>query len=564
MNILGISCFYHDSSAALIQDGKVVAAVEEERYTRKKHTNDFPKNAVEYCLKCGGIGINDVDYIGFYEIPQNKFSRLINTHIHFFPKTFEQFQPFIALWFMRNLRMEEFLRKELKYENELVFIDHHLAHAASAFLPSGFDKAAILTIDGVGEWTTTAWGIGEGNKVELKNEIRFPDSLGLLYSAITYYLGFKVNNGEGKIMGLASYGKPTFRKQFNELIDIKDDGSYRLNLDYFKFHYGLEMINDKFDKLFNCRRMENAEIKKEHEDLAATLQDVLEEVFVKMAKHVQKQTGLTKLCISGGVGLNSVGNGKILKESIFKDIFIQPAASDAGSSLGCAMYINNCILDSKERWKMDAYLGHEGNYEEVQNYLKNSELVYQELKEDELLEKVSQMVAEDKIVGWYQGRMEFGPRALGNRTILANPGNPEMKDILNSRVKFREYFRPFAASALEEKLGDFFDCDYPTPHMLLVYNVLENKKNVIPSITHVDGTCRLQSVTEKENPIYYKLIKRFYEKTGIPMVLNTSFNIRGEPIICNIEQAVNCLLKTDLDALAADRFLLIKKDQKRT
>ena len=560
MNILGISCFYHDSSASLLQDGKIIAAVEEERFTRKKHTNEFPKQAVEYCLKCGGIGINDLDYIGFYELPQNKFNRLINTHLHYFPKTFEQFQPFIALWFMRNLRMEDFLRKELNYNKELVFIDHHLAHAASAFLPSGFDKSAILTVDGVGEWTTTAWGVGEGSKVDLKHEIRFPDSLGLLYSAITYYLGFKVNNGEGKVMGLASYGKPTYRKQFDELIDIKEDGSYRLNLDYFKFHYGLEMINEKFDELFKCRREAGTELKKEHEDLAATLQAVYEEVLLKMANHIHKETGLDKLCIGGGVGLNSVGNGRVIKETPFKDIFIQPASSDAGSSLGCALYINHCILNNKERWDMDTYLGHQATYEEVKNFLEGSDLKYRELTEDELTETVGKMVSENKIVGWYQGRMEFGPRALGNRSILANPGKKDMKDILNNRVKFRESFRPYAASALEEKLGDFFDCDYKTPHMLLVYNVLKEKQDVIPAVTHVDGTCRIQSVNEKQNARYYRMIKSFYKHSNIPMVLNTSFNIRGEPIVCNVKEAVNCYLNSGIDALAADRFLLVKEE----
>jgi len=561
LNILGISCFYHDSAAALIQDGKVVAAVEEERYTRKKHTNEFPRQAVQYCLDHAGIKINDVDYIGFYEIPRNKFNRLISTHLHYFPSTYEQFKPFAALWFMRNLQMENVLRNELNYENELVFVDHHLAHAASAFLPSGFEKSAILTVDGVGEWTTTAWGTGEGNKINLSHEIRFPHSLGLLYSAVTYYLGFKVNNGEGKIMGLASYGKPRFREQFRELIDIKDDGSFKLNMDYFKFHRGLEMIDEKFDSLFKCRRNSGEELKSQHEDLAATLQNVLEEAMIKMANNIHRETGLKKICIGGGVGLNSVANGKILKETPFTDIFIQPASSDAGSSLGSALYIHNCILDNKDRWNMDVYTGHLATHEEVKNYLENSDLKYVELSEEEIIDRVCQMVAKDKIVGWYQGRMEFGPRALGNRTILANPGNPDMKDILNSRVKFRESFRPYAASVMEEKLGEYFDCDYRTPFMLLVYDVLEDKRSVIPSVTHIDGTCRVQSVTPEQNPLYYRLIKRFHEVSGIPMVLNTSFNIRGEPIVSNVGEAVNCYLKTGMDALAADRFLLIKEGQ---
>lgn len=560
MNILGISCFYHDSASALIQDGKVVAAVEEERFTRRKHTNEFPRQSVQYCLDHAGIKINDVDYIGFYEIPKNKFNRLINTHLYYFPHTYEQFKPFAALWFMRNLQMENVLRKELKYENELVFVDHHLAHAASAFLPSGFDNSAIFTIDGVGEWTTTAWGVGEGHKINLSHEIRFPHSLGLLYSAVTYYLGFKVNNGEGKVMGLASYGKPRYREQFRELIDIKDDGSFKLNMDYFKFHRGLEMIDEKFDSLFKCWRKPEEELKPEHEDLAATLQNVLEEAIIKMTNNIHEQTGLKKICIGGGVGLNSVANGKMLKETPFTDIFIQPASSDAGSSLGSALYIHNCVLGNENRWNMDVYTGHSATHEEVKDYLDNSDLKYVELSEEEIVERVCRMVAKDKIVGWYQGRMEFGPRALGNRTILANPGNPEMKDILNSRVKFRESFRPYAASALEEKLGEYFDCDYKSPFMLLVYDVLEDKRSVIPSVTHVDGTCRIQSVTPEQNPLYYRLIKRFYEISGIPMVLNTSFNIRGEPIVSNIKEAVNCYLKTGMDALAAERFLLVKEE----
>jgi carbamoyltransferase len=559
LNILGISCFYHDSAAALVQNGKVVAAVEEERFTRKKHTSDFPHKSVQYCLDTAGLKINDIDYVGFYELPENKFDRLISTHMHFFPHTYEQFEPFAALWFKRNLRMEAILREELKYEKELVFIDHHLAHAASAYLPSGFDKSAILTIDGVGEWTTTAWGIGEGNKIELRDEMRFPDSLGLLYSAVTYYLGFKVNSGEGKLMGLTSYGKPTYRDKFNELIEIRDDGSFKLNLDYFKFHKGLEMIDDKFDKLFNCRREPESEIKPEHENLACSLQVVLEEAILKMVRHIHKETGLTTLCIGGGVGLNSVTNGKILKETPIKDIFIQPAASDAGSSLGCALYINNCILDDKTRWKMDAYLGHEITRDDTAEYLKTTDLKYRELSEDELVNEVAKMVADNKIVGWCQGRMEFGPRALGNRTIIANACHPEMKDIINRRVKFREVFRPYAASVLEDKLGEYFDFDYTSPFMLLVYNVLEDKKDVIPSVTHVDGTCRVQSITPEYNPIYYKLIKKFYEITGVPMILNTSFNVRGEPIVRDVKEAINCFIKSDMDALAIDKFLLIKE-----
>lgn len=559
MNILGISCFYHDSAAALVQDGQVTAAVEEERFTRKKHTSDFPEQAVKYCLDQAGITIDDIDYIGFYELPEKKFNRLISTHMSFFPHTFQQFRPFVARWMMRNLRMENIIRETLKFKGKIVFVDHHLSHAASAYLPSGFDKAAILTIDGVGEWTTTAQGIGEGNQVKLTKEIRFPDSLGLLYSAVTYYLGFKVNSGEGKVMGLSSYGKPRFLEKFKELIDIKEDGSFHLNLDYFKFHCGLEMINDKFDSLFKCRREPESEIKQEHQDLAATLQAVLEESILKMVKAIHKETGLTKLCIGGGVGLNSVTNGRIIRETPIKDIFIQPASSDAGSSLGAALYVYNCMLDKKERWNMDCYLGHRATGDEVKQYLDKSGVKYRELGEEDLINEVARMLSENKMVGWYQGRMEFGPRALGNRSILANPGHPEMKDILNSRVKFREHFRPYAASALEEKLGDFFDYSYPSPFMLLVYNVLEDKRSVIPSVTHVDGTCRIQSIRPDQNGIYYKLIKRFYELTEIPMVLNTSFNIRGEPIIRDVKDAVNCFRKTDLDALAAGNCLLIKE-----
>lgn len=542
-----------------MQNGQVVAAVEEERFTRKKHTSDFPRKSVEYCLESAGLKINDIDYIGFYELPEVKFDRLISTHMHFFPKSYEQFEPFAATWFSRNMRMEQILREELKYEKELVFVDHHLAHAASAFIPSPFEKAAILTIDGVGEWTTTAWGLGEGNSVELHNEIKFPDSLGLLYSAITSYLGFKVNSGEGKLMGLTSYGKPTYRDKFNELIEIRDDGSFKLNLDYFKFHTSLEMFNEKFDNLFKCRREPESEIKPEHENLACSLQIVVEEAILKMVRHIHKETGLKTLCMGGGVTLNSVTNGKILKETPIKDIFIQPAANDAGSSLGCALYINSCILGDKTRWKMNAYLGHEATRDEVGEYLKTTDLKYREVDEETLVEEVARMVADNKIVGWYQGRMEFGPRALGNRTILANACHPEMKDILNRRVKFREVFRPYAASVLEEKLGDYFDNDYTSPFMLLVYNVLENKKDVIPSVTHVDGTCRVQSITPEYNPRYYKLIKKFYDITGVPMILNTSFNIRGEPIVRDVKEAVNCFLGNDMDALAVDRFILIKE-----
>jgi carbamoyltransferase len=543
-----------------LRDGEVIAAVEEERFTRQKHTSDFPRQGVAWCLERAGIGIGKVDWVAFYERPRLKFNRIISTHLRYFPRTFQQFARFAPIWLGRNMQMERHIREELGFNGRIHFVEHHAAHAASAYLPSGFDRAAILTVDGVGEWTTTTRGRGEGCGLRLEEEIRFPHSLGLLYSAVTSYLGFQVNSGEGKVMGLASYGKPRYREQFDKLLHMRPDGSFRLDMDYFDFHLGLEMFNSRFDELFGCRRMPGEEIRPEHEDIAASLQDALEGAMLAMARDWHDKTGLDALCIGGGVGLNSVANGRILRESGFRDIFVQPACSDAGAALGAALYVWSCILGRKERWRMThACLGHEAGSREVEEYLEKEGIPHQKLSGDEIAPRVAHLLAQDKIVGWYQGRMEFGPRALGSRSILANPCNPEMKDILNSRVKFREPFRPYAAAVMEEHLGEYFDCAYPSPFMLLVYNVLEGMRAAVPAVTHVDGTCRVQSVRGEQNPLLYRLIEEFRRLKGIAMILNTSFNVRGEPIVRDVKDAVNCYIHTGMDALAACNCLLTKE-----
>ncbi len=558
LNILGISCFYHDSAVALLQDGRVVAAAEEERFTRQKHTRDFPSHALDFCLSQGGIKFDDLDYIAFYEVPRLKFHRLIMTYLDQYPHSREQFFYFLPMWMQRTREFRKKLESRIRGKTRIVYVQHHGTHGAAAFLPSPFEKAAILTVDGVGEWATTSWGVGQGNRLSLHSEIRFPHSLGLLYSTITSYLGFRVNNGEGKVMGLASYGEPRFIEQFQKLIRINPDGTFCLNMDYFNFHRGLEMFNDRFHRLFDCQRQPEAAIEKKHMDMAATLQYFLESAMVLMARDIRGKTGLDSLCIAGGVGLNSVANGRILKESGFRNIFIQPASSDAGSALGAALYVWNCLLNRPERWAMNPYLGYRGTRHEVEKYLDRAGIPYEKLDDNELFDQVAGLISRDKMVGWYRGRMEFGPRALGNRSILANPRSLSMKDVLNARVKFREPFRPYAAAVMEDHLGDYFDCTHPSPHMLLVYNVLEHRKLEIPSVTHVDGTCRVQSVTEESNGDFYRLIDAFYRVTGTPVLLNTSFNIRGEPIVMTVRDAVNCYQNTGLDALAADNCLLVK------
>lgn len=564
MYILGISCFYHDAAACLIKDGEIIAASSEERFTRKKYDEAFPINAIKYCLAEEGISINDISYIGFYDKPFIKFERILSTYLSVFPRGLFSFYQSIPIWLKQKLWTPHIIRKELGYKRKIIFVEHHISHAASSFFVSPFEKAAILTADGVGEWATMTKGIGEGNKIKLTHEIYFPHSLGLLYSAFTYYLGFRVNSAEYKVMGLASYGKPTYYDLImKEIVDIKEDGSFKLNMEYFAYHYGLVMTSKKFEKLFGTlRRKPESQVTKKHQDIAASIQKVTEEIILRMANSLHKETGLSKLCLAGGVALNCVVNGKILEKTPFKEIFVQPAAGDAGGAVGVAMYIWHSILGNPRKftWKT-AYWGPKFNTREIKNFLEEKTIPYKELKQNEVTKITAKLIADQNIVGWYQGRMEFGPRALGNRSIVADPRNEKMKDLVNTRIKFREEFRPFAPSILEEYAGEYLNMNIPSPYMLFTTDVREAKKKVITAVVHIDGTSRHQTVNKEQNYIYYDLIKEFYKLTGVPVLLNTSFNLRSEPIVCTPSEAYLCFMRSGIDYLMMDRFLLDKKEQ---
>jgi carbamoyltransferase len=566
MYVLGISCYYHDSSAALIKDGKVIAAAEEERFTRKKHDTSFPIKSIGFCLRYAGITIKDIDHIGFYEKPLLKFERLLSQHLEAFPKSLWSFYKALPSWINEKLRVPNTTKKKLGFKKDILFIDHHIAHAASSFLTSPFKEAAILTIDGVGEWTTTAYGYGKGNDINMIKDIEFPHSLGLLYSAITAYLGFKVNNDEYKVMGLAPYGKPIYYDKLKKVIDIKEDGSYRLNMNYFVYHYKGRMINRKFVEEFGPIRESKSDITQKHKDIAASIQKVTEGIYIKILNQVHKDIKMDNVCIAGGVALNSVANGKILKNTKFKNIYILPAAGDAGTSIGTAAYVYHTIFNNKrEHVLSSAYLGPKYSTEKVKNYLDNNKIKYSTFKDDEeLISKTAKLIHENNVVGWFQGRMEFGPRALGNRSILSNPCNPEMQNILNTKVKHREPFRPFAPVICTEDAQEYFECDkpiqIPTDFMLMVYPIRKEKQKLIPSVTHVDGTGRLQTIKRKQNPLYYDLIKEFGKLSGIPILINTSFNIRGEPIVCNPFHAYRCMMGTGIDYLVMDKFLIKRAD----
>ncbi len=561
MNILGISCFYHDSAGCLLRDGEVIAAASEERFTRKKHDHDFPVNAIDYCLREGGVTPAQLDYIGFYDKPFLKFERILYTYIATFPRSFPSFIKAIPLWLKQKLWIPHLIRKHLDYNGEIFFIEHHMSHAASSFLVSPFKEAAILTIDGVGEWATAAHGIGRNNDIEIMEEIRFPHSLGLLYSAFTYYLGFKVNSAEYKVMGLAPYGDPRYMKEIEELISVAEDGSFRINMKYFAYDYGLTMTNKRFDELFGGPpRKRGEKLEQRHMDIAASVQRITEEVVLKMANHLHDETGMDNLCMAGGVALNCVANGRVIRETPFKDLFIQPAAGDAGGAVGVAAYIYNHINGNSRNfvWK-HAYLGPSFSSDEVRRYLDEIGAPSRELGRVELLETVARLIDEQHVIGWFQGRMEFGPRALGNRSIIADARNPENKDIVNLKIKFRESFRPFAPTILEENCRDYFELDRPSPYMLLVAQVREDNRT-IPSVTHVDGSARIQTVNRTDNPLYYDLIKTFYKRTGCPVIINTSFNVRGEPIVCTPQDAFACFMRTNMDYLVMENFLLDKKE----
>ena len=591
MYILGISAFYHDSAACLVRDGEILAAAQEERFTRRKHDAGFPKNAVEYCLEHAGITIADVDYVAFYDKPLLTFERLLETYIDYAPKGLRSFLKAMPVWLKDKLWTRENIAKALNYEGKILFTEHHESHAASAFFPSPFESSAVLTMDGVGEWATTSYGYGKGNDLHLLNELHFPHSIGLLYSAFTYYLGFKVNSGEYKVMGLAPYGEPTYTKQIlDELVEIYDDGSLRLNMKYFNFAAGLTMTNAAFDELFGVPRREpESELQAIHFDMARSIQEVTELAMVRIARHVRKETGEKNLCLAGGVALNCVGNGRILREKIFDNIWIQPAAGDAGGALGAALsvwyqYLNNERDAEKSQnlsGRRNYYLGPNFASDEITNYLDSVGANYQQLPRAELYETVAAQLADEKVVGWFQGRMEFGPRALGGRSILGDPRSPKMQTQMNLKIKYRESFRPFAPSVLRERVSDFFELETDSPYMLLVAPVHEKlriamnddeqklfgieklnlRRSTIPAVTHIDYSARIQTVKAEESPAYHGLISAFEKLTNCPVVVNTSFNVRGEPIVCTPQDAFRCFMKTEMDFLVLEDVLLDKRAQ---
>jgi len=563
MNILGISGFYHDSAAALLQDGQLIAAAHEERFTRKRQDPDLPKEAMNYCLETAGIDLDDVDYLVFYDKPFIKFERILLTYLATFPRSLPSFSKSIPIWLKEKLWVPKAIEQQLGYTGELLFAEHHQSHAASAFLPSPFEEAAILTLDGVGEWATATQGIGKGDKFELIREIRFPHSLGLLYSAFTYYLGFKVNSAEYKVMGAAPYGDPKYADAiFEHLVDLRDDGSFKLNMKYFAYDYGLTMTNKKFEKLFGMPRREpESEMEQFHWDMAASVQKVTEEVVLRIAHDLHERTGLKNLCMAGGVALNCVANGRLVREGPFENLWVQPAAGDAGGALGAAMFAQHCVLGEPRKFQMDhAYWGPEYSDAEIQTYLDSQNAPYQTVPREEMIRETARAMDEDQaVVGWFQGRMEWGPRSLGSRSILADARNEENWKRVNLKIKFRESFRPFAPACLAEKAQDWFDIDRESPYMLLVCQVRDGVN--APAITHVDGSARLQTVTRESHAEFYDLIHAFDERTGCPTVINTSFNVRGEPIVCSPEDAYLCFMRTNMDLLVMGNQILRKADQ---
>lgn len=590
MNILGISAFYHDSAACLVQDGKIIAAAQEERFTRKKHDFSFPRNAINYCLQEGKIKSSDLDFVTFYDKPFIKFERILETYLTYAPLGIKSFIKAMPLWIKQKLWLKELIKKELGYKGTILFLEHHESHAASAFLPSPFNEAAILTMDGVGEWTTSSIGIGKGNEVKLLEEIKFPHSLGLLYSAFTYYTGFKVNSGEYKLMGLAPYGEPRYKDLIlSKLIDLKEDGSFKLNMEYFDYCVGLTMTNKKFEELFDGPpRKPESRLTQKDMDIARSIQEVTEEIMLRMAKHAYKVTGLKNLCLSGGVALNCVGNGKILREGPFNQIWVQPASGDAGSALGAALFVwyqylgNKRTVDGSKDLQHGSYLGPKFDKNWILEFLKKKNVPFVELKSEEIPEKIADLVASEKVIGWFQGRMEFGPRALGARSIIGDARSPKMQEEMNLKIKFRESFRPFAPSVIKEKTSDYFDINCESPYMLLVAPVrneirrsisqdeeklfgidkLNVSRSTLPAITHVDYSARIQTVDKSNNPLYYKMISKFNEKYGCAVIINTSFNVRGEPIVCTPEEAYLCFMRTNMDYLVMENFLLEKREQK--
>ena len=624
VSILGISAFYHDSAACLVADGEIIAAAQEERFTRVKHDHNFPVNAARYCLREAGISAEQLDYVGFYDKPLLKFDRLLETYLDYAPSGFRSFLKSMPLWMKEKLWMPDLIRTEMakadgidderrakkagkKFEWKLLFGDHHESHAASAFYPSPFEEAAILTIDGVGEWATSSMGIGRGNEITLLKELRFPDSLGLLYSAFTYYTGFKVNSGEYKVMGLAPYGEPKYVSLIKDkLAEVRDDGSIRMNHEYFSYSQGLRMTNSAFDRIFDGRpRRPESKITQREMDLARSIQVITEEVMLKMARYVHKETGMKRLCMAGGVALNCVANGRILREGPFQDIWIQPAAGDAGGAVGIALaiwhrYLGNARVSAEkaETWRSareqsrnglppyadgmkGSYLGPRNSVEEIEIFLQKKNFPYTKYSREELPDAVADLLANEKIIGLHQGRMEFGPRALGARSIIGDARSAAMQSVMNLKIKYRESFRPFAPSVLREHVADWFDLNDDSPYMLLVADVVERhrrkmtdeeerlwgidklniKRSEIPAVTHVDYSARIQTVRRETNPLYWEIIEAFRQKTGCPLIVNTSFNVRGEPIVCTPEDSYRCFMRTEMDYLVLETCVLDKREQ---
>jgi len=600
INILGISAFYHDSAAALVRDGDIIAAAQEERFSRKKHDFSFPRNAIGYCLDEGKLNLDELNYIVFYDKPFVKFDRLLETYFSYVPWGLRSFVASMPIWIKEKLFLKDLIIKELKTISkikfnhkvklpDIFFTEHHQSHAASAFFPSPFKSAGILTMDAVGEWATASYGVGEDNNITLLAEIHFPHSLGLLYSAFTYFAGFKVNSAEYKVMGLAPYGEPKYVKTIlDNLIDLKEDGSFKLNMDYFNYCVGFSMTNDKFNKLFGAEpRTPETKLRQIDLDLARSIQEVTEEIILRMARFVHKQTHKDNLCLAGGVALNCVGNGRVLKEGPFKKIWIQPAAGDAGGALGAALEVwyrylgNKRFANDKDDFMKGAYLGPSFNDEYIEDFLKGNNIPYQKLNSEEFILKISELITQEKIIGWFQGRMEFGPRALGSRSIIGDARSKQMQSTMNLKIKYRESFRPFAPSVIEEDASRYFEIDQASPYMLLVAPVkkerqipmslpqrslpLREKVNIprsdIPAVTHVDYSARVQTVSQEQNHLYYNLLKGFKEKSGCSVIVNTSFNVRGEPIVSTPQDAYKCFMRTQMDYLVLGNFLLDKRQQ---
>ncbi|MFH1281835.1 MAG: carbamoyltransferase [Candidatus Omnitrophota bacterium] len=589
MNILGISCFYHDSAACLVRDGKILAAAQEERFSRQKHDFNFPARAAAWCLEEGKISSKDLDYVVFYDKPLIKFERILETYFSYAPLGIQQFLLAMPLWFKQKLWIPEIIRKELNYQGEILFCGHHESHAASAFYPSAFKEAAFLTLDGVGEWETASFGVGRGNDLEIQYDLNFPHSLGLLYSAFTYYAGFKVNSGEYKLMGLAPYGEPKYKDLIlKELIDLKADGSFKMNMRYFGYCYSLKMTNHHFHRLFGAPpRKPETEISQHYMDVAASIQWVAEEIMLRMSRHVHKVTGQDKLCLAGGVALNCVAVGKLLRQGPFKEIWVQPASGDAGGAMGAALLVwykhlkHPRVSDGIKDFQQGSLLGPEYKDEEIEDFLRGQKISFNKLDTLQLPGVVSGLLERGKVIGWFQGKMEFGPRALGSRSIIADARNQEMQTKLNLKIKFRESFRPFAPTVLKEEAANWFELDRESPYMLLVAQVKEEKRlktkealrlasgfnklkvarSLIPAVTHVDNSARVQTIKREDNPLYYDTINEFFKRTGCPVIINTSFNVRGEPLVCTPLDAFTCFMRTQMDYLVMGSYLLDKRLQ---